>query len=405
MANMSLTTASNLFKNKYLKLSENTYNSFNVLLGRVKKDYNFVGKRMDVAVPTSFIGGVGSGSLPTPNIQDVQDAQITAKKVYAVVEIDREAIKASSKDEGAFVQMTKHVVKQGVESYMRNCSRILFGDGTGALGSGDGATNVTGAGTTGSPYLVKIGTATWKEANWEERDFINYDTETTQLEIVAVAPTTRVLSLVGTSAGLAALVAGPGPVPTNKSFYMQNSKNNDPMGLKGALDATSSTLYAVTVGRRWQAFQKAASSAGISADLMNECMLGVEKQCGKVPKLIVTSYTQYRKVLNMLEDQKQYTLDPRSTDLKGKISFKGVEFMSSQGPIGIFPERFCEDDRMYFLNDDYITLYHRPDFGWFDDDGTVFLRTTGDAYGARYGGYWEAYIPPSFHGVMTGLAT
>ena len=108
----------------------------------------------------------------------------------------------------------------------------------------------------------------------------------------------------------------------------------------------------------------------------------------------------------MLEDQKQYIIEPRSPELQGKVSFKGVEFMSSAGPVGVFPERFIEDDRMYFLNDNFIEIKHRPDFGWFDDDGSVFLRTASqDAYEARYGGYLEAYIVPSFHGVISGLAT
>ena len=105
MANFNLTSATNLFKIKYGKLSENTYNSANVLLGRVKKEYNFTGKRMDVAVPTSFSGGVGSGSLPTANSAAYQDAQISAKKVYSVIEVEREAIAASENDEGAFVRM------------------------------------------------------------------------------------------------------------------------------------------------------------------------------------------------------------------------------------------------------------------------------------------------------------
>jgi hypothetical protein len=138
---------------------------------------------------------------------------------------------------------------------------------------------------------------------------------------------------------------------------------------------------------------------------MNECMLGVEKQCGKAPNLIVTSYVQYRKLLNLLEDQKQYVLDARADNLKGKVSFKGVEFMSTMGAVGVFCDRFVEDDRMYFLNDNFIEIYHRPGFGWFEDDGTIFLRDSGDTYSARYGGYLQCYIPPTFHGVMTSLAT
>lgn len=42
----------------------------------------------------------------------------------------------------------------------------------------------------------------------------------------------------------------------------------------------------------------------------------------------------------------------------------------------------------------------------FDDDGTVFLReASSDAYSARYGGYYQNYIPMPFHGYWDGLAT
>lgn len=404
MGTFNLTDQSNLFKTKFGKLSQNTYNSANVMLGRIKKEYDFTGEDMKVSVPTAFAGGVGSGSLPTANPGSYGKATILAKKVYSVTEIDRETIKASANDEGAFVNGLKHTVQKAVEAFNRNSSRILFGDGTGALGAGDGSTNVAGNGTTGTPYLVAIGSASWNEANWEENDYVNYDAETTELEIVAVDPTTRVVSLVGTSVGLAAL-SGAGPVPTNKFIHMQKSKDNDPLGLKAVCDATSGTLYNIAVARRWQATQQAAGGAGISTDRLNQLILDVQYKCGKVPKMIVTSFTQYRKILNLLEDQKQYVIDPRAKDLKGKISFKGVEYMSPAGPIGIFPERFCDADRVYAINDNFITCHHRPDFGWFDDDGTVFLRlATSDAYGARYGGYYQNYIVPSFQGVITGLA-
>jgi hypothetical protein len=403
MATFNLTSATNLFKIKYGKLSEQTYNSANVLLGRAKKEYNFTGKRMDVAVPTSFSGGVGSGALPTANSAAYEDAQITAKKVYSVIEVEREAIQASENDEGAFVRMTKETVKKGVESFNRNMSRILFNDGTGKLGV---STAAAAGGTAAAPTIV-ISTATWKLANFEEKDYINIDSAANAYavgnvwEITAVAPSTRTITLARIS-GSVDLTGDTGA----KTVYMQNSKDLDPQGLKGALDATSGSLYGITVARRWQAFQKAAGGAGLTTDLMNECMLGVEQQSGKVPNLIVTSYVQYRKLLNQLEDQKQYLVEPRMPELKGKVSFRGVEFMSNAGPVGVFVDRFVEDDRMYFLNDNYITLYHRPGSpGWADDDGTVFLRkSSSDDYQARYVSYLEAYIPPSFHGVLSGLA-
>lgn len=66
MAQFSLSTASDLFKITYGKLSENVYNSANVVQARIKKQYDFEGKRKDVAVPLSFQGGVGSGLTKWP---------------------------------------------------------------------------------------------------------------------------------------------------------------------------------------------------------------------------------------------------------------------------------------------------------------------------------------------------
>ena len=397
MAQFSLTTASNLFKIKYGKLAENTYNSANVLLGRVKKDFDFVGKRMDIAVPTSFAGGVGSGSLPTANYAAIQDAVIEAKKMYAVGQVDRESIKAASSNEGAFIELTKFSTQKAVESWMRNMSRALFNDGSGKLGQFSGSAS----GTASAP-VITVTAASWKEANWEEKDFVQVNSLSSMWEVVSVDPATRAISLsrISGSDDLTAIGAG------THSVYMQNSKDNDPQGLKGVLDATGGTLYGVSVGRRWQAAaQIAAGGAGITPDALNQGMMEIQRKSGKVPNLIITSFTQYRKLLNLLEDQKQYLLDPRATDLMGKISFKGLEFMSAAGPVGIFPERFCEDDRVYLLNDNFITIKHRPDFGFFDDDGTVFLRdASSDSYSFRYGGYLQSYIVPSFHGVISGLA-
>lgn len=397
MATFNLTDASALFKQKYGKISDNVYNSANVMLGRIKKDYNFVGKEMKYPVPLGFSGGVGSGSLPEANAANYGDMTITAKKVYAVCEIDRETIKASLNNEGAFVEGTKHTVQKTVESWTRNASRILFADGTGALGSFSGSS----AGTAAVPILT-ITAATWKEANFEEGDFVNVNVLGSLWEVTIVVPSTRTVTLERISGSDDLTMIGAG----THVVYMQKSRNNDPLGLKAVCDATNGTLYGVNVARRWQSTQQAAAGAGVSTDRMNELMLEVQRRSGKVPDLIITSFTQFRKILNLLEDQKQYVVEPRSKDLQGKISFKGVEFMSSAGAVGIFPERFCEDDRLYAVNTNYITAYHRPDHGWFDDDGTVFLRgATTDTYGARYGGYYQNVIIPTFQGVITGLAT
>lgn len=406
MSAFSITAQSALFKTKFGKLSENAYNSANPILGTIKKQYDFVGEDMKVAVPTFFAGGVGSGTLPTANPATAVKATIQAKRVYATTEIEREALKASSSDEGAFVEAMKWNVQKTVEAWNRNASRIIFGDGTGALGTTTAADFVDVTGTTfavGDTASAVITAGSWVEGHWEEGDYVNVGTAADVLEIITVTPSTKTLIFKKISGTTDFTTGGAG---TSQIIYMQNSKDNDPEGLKGVLDATSSTKYGVTIQRRFQATQIPAGGAGVSTDIMNELISKIMYKCGKAPKLIVTSYTQMRKIKNFLEDQKVYMIDPRASELKGKVSWSGIEYMANGAKLAIIEDRMIEDDRMYALNTDFITSYHRPGFGWFDDDGTVFLRqTNSDAYGARYGGYYQNYIIPSFHGVVTGLAT
>ena len=409
---MSLSEVSALFKIKYEKLSENVYNSANVLLGRVKKSYNFTGKRLSIAIPQSFSGGVGSGSLPTANTAIYGDAQIEAKKMYAVVEIDRETIKASLSDEGAFVRATKEVVQKGVESFMRNLSRALFNDGTGMLGVVASGSRQGAGGALSTGAALEI--SDFKEANFEERDLVDLIEKNDTTGALKVLKAGLEIETVDVDNKSITLVSVPSDTPsaghTIEGFAMQGSLNNDPSGLKGVLDATSGQQYGIDVKRRWKSTKEVMDgSTDISTDKLNEVMLKIKKSCGKSPNLIVCSYKQYEKILNIIDSNVQFNVETRA-GLKGKngvaLSFSGIQFMSIDGPVGIFPERFVEDDRIYLLNDAHIHIHHRPDFGWFDDDGTVFLRkAASDAYEARYGGYLEAYINPCFHGVITNLKT
>ncbi len=105
MATYDLLRASGIFKTKYVRMSRDMFNSENVILAKIKRNDNFTGNLGIYSVPTSFGGGRGSGTLPKANTANYQQMQFTAKKVYATVEVDNEAIKASSNDEGAFVRL------------------------------------------------------------------------------------------------------------------------------------------------------------------------------------------------------------------------------------------------------------------------------------------------------------
>ena len=157
MAKFNLTDQTELFKTKFGKLSENSYNSANPVLGTIKKTYDLTGKKYTEAVPNQFAGGVGSGVLPDASPASALNPELVAKRVYTTTEIEREAIKASANDEGAFVKALKWNVEKTVEAFNRNASRIMFNDGSGLLGVTTAA-NATGTAT--NPVIV-IAAAYW----------------------------------------------------------------------------------------------------------------------------------------------------------------------------------------------------------------------------------------------------
>lgn len=423
----SLTDPSQLFKHKYGKQSDATFNASNPVLSRIKKNELFTGDSYIVDNPMSFSGGVGNTVLPKTNVGKYENATLLSKQAYAMLNVSREAIKAASDDAGAFVRLTKEPTKKALESFMRNWSRQLFGDGSGVLGKGDGTgTDVTGLGTDASPFVVIFPVAQFHDANFEERDYVQVVTglaadntggvvEADLLEILEVNPTTRAVYLKGTSAGLTALVNSADPLPATTGLVMQGSYLGDFTGLRkisnysALYDAGTAglTLYGVPLQRRWKMFVKDNANAALGKPVLNEMMLTVDRRSGKTPNLIVCGYTQFAKMLGLSEDQKRYTLMPREKQFaKAQFAWEAVEYMSIKGAVPVVVDRMVHDDEIWFLHDDFIEGYFRPGMAeWADEDGAIFSRIPGkDAYEARYCLYGEILVTPPFHAHLKGLA-
>lgn len=423
----SLTDPSQLFKHKYGKQSDATFNASNPVLSRIKKNELFTGDSYIVDNPMSFSGGVGNTVLPKTNVGKYENATLLSKQAYAMLNVSREAIKAASDDAGAFVRLTKEPTKKALESFMRNWSRQLFGDGSGILGKGDGAAaDVTGLGTDASPYVLTFSVANFHDANFEERDYVQVVTglaadntggvvEADLLEILEVNPTTRVVYLKGTSARLTQLVNLADPLATTDGICMQGSYLGDFTGLRkisnysALYDAgtTGLTLYGVPLQRRWKMYVKDNAAAALGKPVLNDMMLTVDRRSGKTPNLIVCGYTQFAKMLGLSEDQKRYTLMPREKQFaKAQFAWEAVEYMSIKGAVPVVVDRMVHDDEIWFLHDDFIEGYFRPGMAeWADEDGAIFSRIPGkDAYEARYCLYGEILITPPFHAHLKNLS-
>lgn len=418
--NWSIAEINSNFKPTFENRSKTMYSSANALEGTIKKKFNFTGTDKKFETHLSYAGGYGARKLPKANNSLMANQVIEAKKVFQRALCDREGIKAASNSQGSYQQYLKFPIKKAVENYVNQCGRICFGDGTGILGVGDALTNVTGLGTLASPFIVAIGN--FDDAVWEEKAYVQVvstlaldnsggtpeggaDSVVNLLEVVAVDEVLGRISLVGVSPVLTARVAAPGPLAITVGFAHQRSYNGEPTGLEKVLMATTgSNLYGIPVQRRWQATQIDADGSGLLVDMVNEAFLKTDHRFGESPDAIFCRFNQYQKLLAQLEDKK--TVMVTNKNLKGHIGFEGIEYVSSTGKkCTIMTNRFAKKDKVYLLNMKYIERHHRPDFGWFDEDGTVFMRETDeDQYEARYGGYWENLMVPTAHAVIYNLS-
>lgn len=435
----SLVTQSDRFKIKYGKLADKVFNAGNPITMQISVKNDFVGKSMVEDNPLGFSGSVGSRVLPKSNVGNYANSTITSKKMYATVIVDRESMKASSTSEGAFFKFMDKPVKDAMESFDRNKSRQFFGDGSAVLGRGKGAgpADVVGNGSVGTPYVVTFAADTFFEANFEEKDFVQMisgitdlgdngkfllnaggaaeggDTETNLLEVVEVNAATFAVSLVGTSAILAAAVAAPLPLAATEAIVMQRSYMGDMSGLRLAsqqskqfdLAVAVEALYGIPVQRRWRMYYKNVAGPLTTAKI-NEAAIAIEKRSGKSITMIAAPYEQFTKLLDLSEDHKRYTtVSPANPAYKkAQFGFQAVEYMTTTGPVPVIADRMIHPKELWLLNKNYIEYRLRPDGAkWADEDGTVFLRTGNDSYEATYACYGELFVSPGYHGHMDNL--
>lgn len=399
-----------IFKRNYLKLGDNLYSTFDNAWAIHKKTFGTLGgKDSRHPVEVTFGGGVGSstnGSLPVANNTAFIEPVYTAKRVYARINIDNYTIESSEKTEHAFVRALDKETTGKLKSFNRNMGRILMNDGSGILGQFSGSASGTAAAPTVT--ILTTGTYACRDACFEVGDFVNVNTLTSYWEITAFDRSSKVLTLARRSGSddLTAIGAG------THSVYMQGSRNADPYGYLGILN--DSSFYGVSAVHRWQPVKINAASAPLDTEMLTEMVEKMEELSDESFTHLIFSPKQYRKYIQLLEDQKRFPVPvdvkPRSNkmtnpDLLARVAFGGIQYVGATGNITCMKNKFVRDDVVIGLNTNQSEIRHIKKPGWASRDGTVFLRMEDyDGYEARYLSYPEVCINPFYVGFVYGLA-
>lgn len=345
-------TADNVLKSYYLSAVTDQLNkSVNPFLAQIKQTASDVwGRDVRKAVRVGLNGGVGAGtetgSLPAASGNRYEQFVSALKNLYGTIEISDKAIRASSSNEGAFVDLLNDEMQSLVESASYNFGRMLFGDGTGAIAKATGAT--------GSVYTCDSVDAL------AEGMIVDMWKGTTQSidgkKILSVDRKNKKVKIDGDAVTFAS--------GDTANIYVHGSKDLEITGLKAIFD--SDTLYGVTrSGNEWLEPYKADSVGALTEAALQKAIDTVEERSGGKINFIVTSPGVRRAFFNTLSAYRHI----ETMELEG--GFRAISFNG----IPIVTDRFCQKNTMYLLNTEDFGLHQLCDWQWLEgEDGKVLKQ-------------------------------
>lgn len=376
-------TADSVLKSYYLDIvSDQLDKSANPLLAAIRKTTADVwGRDVRKAVRIGVNGGVGAGTedgaLPKAGGNRYAQFVSTLKNLYGTIEISDKAIRSSSTNEGAFVNLLNDEMDGLVKSSSFNFGRMLFGDGSGKL-----ATVTANTVDSVTTYTVD------NVQNLAEGMIVDVYTGATKsaagVTVTGIDRNTGVITFAG------------GAPSNGDILVMQNSYGLELTGL-GAIFSDSASLYGISRSENpWLNPYRISDVGAISETAIQSAIDAVEENAGGKINFIVCSRGVRRALFNVISDYRK----TESLELEG-----GFRALSFDG-IPVVADRFCPKNTMYLLNTEDFALHQLCDWQWLEgEDGKILKQIAGKpVYTATLVKYAELMCyRPCGQGVLTGI--
>ena len=382
---ITLSSAENVLKDVYLGVIADQINTkTNPLFARIKKSSrNIVGKEVRVVAPIGINGGIMAGSETSDLPDGVETPYLSfvapLKNLYGRFEISDKAVRCATNDANAFVNLLQDGMDSLLKASIFNLSRMIYGDGTGAL-----ATATVANSKVTVDYIDALAPGMYVDV---------YNGSTLVIANVLVTNVDKSTKEVTFDKTVAQM----GIASTHK-LYVHNSKDNEIIGLRGIVG--NSTLYGVTKANYpiMNAKTYSGSSSVFDEDYVQSIIDDLEA-AGTDVNFINCSY-ELKRVY-----QRYLTL------YKKNIAFTtledGMKVLTHFG-IPMVPTNQVKADEAYFLNTDDFTFYQLGDWKWLEDEGGRILKQhpTKPAYSATLVKYTELVCQkPNGVAFVSGLPT
>ena len=357
---VTLQSADKALKTLYLDVvAEQLNTEINPFLAKIKQTTSDVwGKEVRKVAQYGINGGVGAGTedgnLPSSAGNSYEQLVSTLKNLYGTIEISDKAMRASSSDAGAFVNLLNAEMEGLVKSSSLNMGRMLFGDGSGTLGRVAAVTKNVISSVDVRNFIpgmvVDFYSKEGEKLTVGTRRIKSVDRANNTITVDGAELTTTTL-------------------PLGTYITVQGSYNQEITGL-GAIFKSTGTLYGLDKSKNgWLNPYLIEGVGDISETVIQKAIDFVEENAGGKINFIICSSGVKRAFMKHLSTYKR-NLDV--TELSG-----GYKALSYNG-IPIVSDRFCPAGTMYLLNTDDFALHQLCDWQWLEgDDGKVIKQIAG----------------------------
>lgn len=348
---VTLSSAENVLKTVYLDVVSNQLNTeINPLLAKIKQSTQDVwGKEVRKLAPYGINGGVGAGTedgdLPSAFGNQYVQFVSTLKNLYGQIEISDKAIRASSNNVGAFVNLLNAEMEGLLKASSFNLGRMLYGDGSGLVATvtepGTGYCKTDSIKNLIEGLAVDIYTGETKKKSALRITAINRDNNTVYFS----QPDVQI------SAG--------------DKLYVQGSYNNEITGLKAIFSETG-TLYGVNrADHLWmKPYIKDVGGEITEIDIQSAIDRLEEVNDSKVDFIVCSAGVKRAYQEYMLSFKRNIDVTNLAGGYKA-LTFNGIPLIS---------DRFVGTGEMYLLNTSEFKLHQLCDWKWLENEQGKILR-------------------------------
>lgn len=360
---ITLESAEKALKDVYLDVVANQLNmNSNPLLTKIKQSTSDVwGKKIIKAISFGINGGIGAGTedglLPNASPTSYLNFQADLKNLFGKIEISDKAIRSSTSNTGAFVNLLSNEMENLIKSSSFNLGRMLYGDGSGVLTKIDSTTEAS-SGTdtfkvTSTNKLMEGMIVNFVDSVGGAVPGCEKDNKIVYVDRVNKLVTLDKKSTVSEFTG-------------NEALVLQDSFNKEITGI-GKIFSSDSTLYGVDRSQyKWLNPYDLETKGDLDEIKMQEVLDLQEETYGAEVDFIACSAKVRRMYQEYLNSFK------RNIDI---MELNGGYKAISYNGIPVVADRFVNEDEMLFLNTKDFTLHQLCDWEWLQgDDGKILKQ-------------------------------